>query len=98
VIDRLPGRMSYELGERGASVSVGERQLLSFARAVAANPSVLVLDRGQIVEMGRHADLVRQGGLYASLWSRQSGGFLDVERRDEVRAEPPPFLDPMPAE
>ena len=32
------------LGERGASVSVGERQLLSFARAIAADPSVLVLD------------------------------------------------------
>ena len=32
------------LGERGASVSVGERQLLSFARAIAADPAVLVLD------------------------------------------------------
>jgi ATP-binding cassette subfamily B multidrug efflux pump len=65
---------------------------------IAAMDRLVVLDRGQIVEVGRHADLVRQGGLYASLWSRQSGGFLDAERRDEVRAEPPPFLDPMPAE
>jgi ATP-binding cassette subfamily B protein len=32
------------LSERGASVSVGERQLLSFARAIAADPAVLVLD------------------------------------------------------
>jgi ATP-binding cassette subfamily B protein len=32
------------LAERGASVSVGERQLLSFARAVAADPALLVLD------------------------------------------------------
>src|SRR5690606_18650532 len=38
VIDRLPGRYSYELGERGSSLSVGERQLLSFARAIAADP------------------------------------------------------------
>jgi ATP-binding cassette subfamily B multidrug efflux pump len=65
---------------------------------IAAMDRLVVLDRGQIVEVGRHADLVRQGGLYASLWSRQSGGFLDAERRDEVRAEPPPFLGPMPAE
>ena len=44
VIDRLPGGYAYELGERGASVSVGERQLLSFARAIAADPALLVLD------------------------------------------------------
>ena len=44
VVARLPGRYAYELGERGTSVSVGERQLLSFARAIAADPAVLVLD------------------------------------------------------
>lgn len=44
VIARLPGGYDYRLGERGASLSVGERQLLSFARAVAADPRVLLLD------------------------------------------------------
>ncbi|MEP6832099.1 MAG: ABC transporter ATP-binding protein [Gemmatimonas sp.] len=44
VIQRLPGGWRHELAERGASVSVGERQLLAFARAVAANPALLVLD------------------------------------------------------
>ena len=44
VIRRLPGGYDYELGERGTSVSVGERQLLSFARAIAADPALLVLD------------------------------------------------------
>ena len=44
VIERLPSRLDQVLGERGASVSVGERQLLSFARAIAADPAVLVLD------------------------------------------------------
>jgi ATP-binding cassette subfamily B protein len=44
IIDRLPNGYAQELGERGASISVGERQLLSFARAVAADPALLVLD------------------------------------------------------
>ena len=44
VIGRLPQGLDQVLGERGGSVSVGERQLLSFARAIAADPAVLVLD------------------------------------------------------
>ena len=44
IIRRLPGGYAHELGERGASISVGERQLLSFARAVAADPALLLLD------------------------------------------------------
>ena len=44
VIARLPAQLDQVLGERGASVSVGERQLLSFARAIASDPAVLVLD------------------------------------------------------
>jgi len=44
VVRRLPNGYAQELGERGASISVGERQLLSFARAIAADPALLVLD------------------------------------------------------
>jgi ABC-type multidrug transport system, ATPase and permease components len=44
VIRRLPNGYAQVLGERGASISVGERQLLSFARAIAADPALLVLD------------------------------------------------------
>lgn len=44
IIRRLPNGYAQVLGERGASISVGERQLLSFARAIAADPALLVLD------------------------------------------------------
>lgn len=44
VIKRLPEGYRHRLGERGTSVSVGERQLLSFARAIAADPALLLLD------------------------------------------------------
>lgn len=44
IIQRLPDGYRHRLGERGASLSVGERQLLSFARAIAADPALLLLD------------------------------------------------------
>ena len=44
IIRRFPDGYAHVLGERGASISVGERQLLSFARAIAANPALLILD------------------------------------------------------
>jgi ATP-binding cassette subfamily B protein len=44
VVARLPEGYAQELAERGSSLSVGERQLLSFARAIAADPDLLLLD------------------------------------------------------
>lgn len=44
VLNRLPGGLHHTMGQGGMTLSVGERQLLSFARALAANPLLLVLD------------------------------------------------------
>lgn len=43
-IERLPGKLSYNVMERGATLSVGQRQLISFIRAMVYNPKILVLD------------------------------------------------------
>ncbi len=44
LIERLPEGYNQPLGERGKSLSVGERQLISFARALAFDPRILILD------------------------------------------------------
>jgi ATP-binding cassette subfamily B multidrug efflux pump len=45
---------------------------------IARMDRLIVLDQGRIVETGSHADLLRRGGVYARLWERQSGGFVDA--------------------
>ena len=43
-IDRLPGKLSYNVMERGSTLSVGQRQLISFIRAMVYDPKILILD------------------------------------------------------
>jgi ATP-binding cassette subfamily B protein len=43
-VRRLPGGYEQALGERGSNLSVGERQLISFARALSGGPRILLLD------------------------------------------------------
>ncbi len=38
---------------------------------------IIVLDEGKIVEDGSHEKLIKNSGLYAKLWSHQSGGFIE---------------------
>jgi ATP-binding cassette subfamily B multidrug efflux pump len=53
---------------------------------IAAMDRLVVLDRGRIIETGRHDELLRKNGLYASLWRRQSGGFLALEEQPAGQA------------
>jgi ATP-binding cassette, subfamily B, multidrug efflux pump len=62
---------------------------------IAAMDRLIVLDQGQVVEEGNHASLLVRGGLYARLWSHQSGGFL-VD--DEEAPADSSRLDKAPAD
>jgi ATP-binding cassette subfamily B multidrug efflux pump len=61
----------YSLMEGKTVIAIAHR-----LSTIAAMDRLIVLDRGQIAEMGTHRELLDRDGLYASLWRRQSGGFL----------------------
>ena len=46
---------------------------------IAAMDRIVVLEDGEVVEDGPHAELLRRNGLYARFWARQSGGFIGLE-------------------
>jgi ATP-binding cassette, subfamily B, multidrug efflux pump len=117
-INRLPGAFDYDVMERGATLSAGQAQLISFIRALVYNPQILVLDeatasvdteteeliqhainklmegrtsiviahrlstiqnadriivldQGEIKEMGAHQDLLKLNGFYKRLYDLQ---------------------------
>lgn len=47
---------------------------------IARMDRIIVLDQGQIIEEGTHAELLAQKGKYAGFWERQSGGFIGTEQ------------------
>ncbi len=64
----------YRLMEGKTVIAIAHR-----LSTIAAMDRLVVMDKGRIVEEGTHAGLVERGGLYAQLWARQSGGFIDVD-------------------
>jgi ATP-binding cassette, subfamily B, multidrug efflux pump len=117
-INDLPGQLAYEVQERGATLSMGQRQLISFVRVMVYNPQILVLDeatssvdteteqeiqqaiqkmmqnrsalviahrlstiqqankiivldKGEVLEMGTHDELLNKKGKYSELFNIQ---------------------------
>ena len=115
---KLPGQYDFEVMERGATLSMGQRQLISFVRAMVFDPKILildeatssidteseyliqqaitrlikgrtslviahrlstirnankiiVLDQGELLEMGSHEELLEKGGHYKKLYDLQ---------------------------
>jgi ABC-type multidrug transport system ATPase subunit len=54
---------------------------------IAAMDRLVVLDRGRVVESGDHRSLLAHDGLYARLWTHQSGGFLGEESGEPAVVE-----------
>jgi ATP-binding cassette subfamily B multidrug efflux pump len=71
----------YALMEGKTVIAVAHR-----LSTIAAMDRLVIMDKGAIVEEGPHRALLDKGGLYASLWQRQSGGFL-LEDDDLEAAE-----------
>ncbi len=61
----------YSLMEGKTVIAVAHR-----LSTIAAMDRLVIMDKGVVVEDGTHRQLLEKGGLYASLWQRQSGGFL----------------------
>ena len=70
-IERLPERYETELHERGLNLSVGQRQLIAFARAVVAEPRILILDEAT-ANIDTHSERLIQQALRTILRGRTS--------------------------
>ena len=61
----------FELMEGKTVIAIAHR-----LSTISELDRLIVMDEGAIVEMGTHKELIKQTGIYADLWSRQSGGFI----------------------
>jgi len=70
-IEQLPGGYGAEVKERGATLSVGQKQLISFARALAYHPRILILDEATS-SVDTETELLIQGAIRKLLHGRTS--------------------------
>jgi ATP-binding cassette subfamily B protein len=71
-IERLPGGYDFEVRERGSNLSVGQRQLLAFARAIAFNPEVLLILDEATSSVDTETEALIQAALARLLHNRTS--------------------------
>ncbi|GGF72572.1 putative ABC transporter ATP-binding protein YknV [Paenibacillus albidus] len=81
-ITKLPGGYNTEVEERGSALSMGQRQLLSFARALLANPRILILDEAT-ASIDTETELKIQEALKILLQGRTS--FIVAHRLSTIR-------------
>jgi ATP-binding cassette, subfamily B, multidrug efflux pump len=75
----LDSEVEAAIQEQLASLMEGKTVIAIAHRlsTIARMDRLVVMDQGQIVEQGTHAQLLARNGIYANLWNRQSGGFLE---------------------
>jgi len=84
VLDEATSALDSEVEaaiQQSLDTLMGGKTVIAIAHrlsTIARMDRLVVLDRGRIIEQGTHDALLRQNGLYAALWRRQSGGFLDA--------------------
>jgi ATP-binding cassette subfamily B protein len=81
-ITKLKNGYDTEVNERGSRLSVGQRQLISFARALLANPRILILDEATS-NIDTHTEKLVQEGISTLLYGRTS--FVIAHRLSTIR-------------